>query len=177
MEDRIIYILTRTSNRPNLFKICSDSIKKQTYKNIRHIVSVDNVNDLKYVSEVKPYKTVFIDREKIIKNDSSVNPNTGKYSPHNLYFNEMHKFIIEDDAWVMYLDDDDVLKHEYVIENIVNEIDDTNELYYWRMKQPNGNIIPIKEKKFDRPEIGNIGSCCFLIKKKLIGNVEWDGWK
>ena len=39
-----INILTRTGNREKYFKTLEDSIKNQTYKNIRHIKSNDNTN-------------------------------------------------------------------------------------------------------------------------------------
>ena len=46
----IINILTRTGTRPEHFKILEDSIKSQTCKNIRHIVSCDNPNCKTYLN-------------------------------------------------------------------------------------------------------------------------------
>ena len=46
----------------------------------------------------------------LIKNDNNVDPKTGPYSPHNLYFNVIHEHIT--DGWVIYLDDD--VKDEYI---------------------------------------------------------------
>jgi hypothetical protein len=53
------------------------------------------------------------ERDKIIEEDKSINPNTGKYSPHNLYFNEMYGKITE--GWIIFLDDDDNLIGENCI--------------------------------------------------------------
>ncbi len=47
-----INILTRTSNRPHGMRHCYDSVKQQTYKNIRHIVAYDTPSDLDYLQKL-----------------------------------------------------------------------------------------------------------------------------
>jgi hypothetical protein len=47
----LINILIRTNFRPTAFARCIKSVKDQTYKNIRIIVSYDNHNALKYIPE------------------------------------------------------------------------------------------------------------------------------
>ena len=53
-------ILTRTSNRPNGFKRCYNSIKNQTYKKINHIVSCDNEKDLNYLNNYDDIEVIKI---------------------------------------------------------------------------------------------------------------------
>ena len=66
MKNPLINILTRTSNRPIGFKNCELSIKNQTYKNIKHIVSYDNDNDLTYLKETE--NKIKVDMNQLIKN-------------------------------------------------------------------------------------------------------------
>lgn len=175
MNEPLINILTRTSNRPNAFKRCYDSIHNQTYKNIRHLVSYDDVKDLNYLNNYKNIDLCKINKLKLIYLDESKNPNTGKYSPHNLYFNEMHKFIKE--GWVMYLDDDDYLANETVLEEIVSSINPNTDFILWQMKFVNGNLIPSNDTINDKPKLGNIGSPCVMFKYNLLNNTIWDGYK
>lgn len=114
MKKPLINILTRTSNRPIGFDINVKSVKEQTYDNINHIIGYDNDEDLNYINKYDGLIKVKVDRESLISADTSPNPMTGKYSPHNLYFNEMMKIVT--DGWIIYYDDDDKLAHPMVIE-------------------------------------------------------------
>ena len=169
-----INILTRTSNRPNGFKICHQSIINQNYDNVLHIVSYDNNVDFEnYLNEYSDIKTVKVDREKLIQEDNCVNPNTGKYSPHNLYCNSLLDAV--DDGYIMFLDDDDMLLDETVLDTINEAIVDEDTMLIWQMRYPNGRVLPAGA--FDRPRIGNIGSPCFLVHSKYAKKFKWDSWK
>lgn len=172
-----INILTRTSNRPNGFKICGDSIKKQTYNNINHIVCYDNDSDLSYLNEFEINKFK-IDREKIIKKDTSVNPNNPSFwfSPHNLYCNELMDNV--EDGWIMFLDDDDMLINNKVVEKIVSEIKNEDSILIWQMRYPNGTKLPTADSfKSKRIVLGGIGSPCFLFHSKWKDEARWDAYK
>jgi glycosyltransferase involved in cell wall biosynthesis len=177
MREPLINIITRTSNRPKGFKINVDNIRNQTYKNINHIIITDDVNSEKYIRETGFDNYIKVDREKIIKNDKSVNPNTGRYSPHNLYFNEVLGYL--EDGWVIYLDDDDRFTSKDVVENIVNEINKVDEdtLIYWRMVYSNGRHLPLDMSKNKKPILGGIGGSCFTFNVKYKHLALWDGWK
>ena len=45
----LVTIVTRTNNRPNGFKRLVNSIKKQSYPNIRHFVILDDNDSIDYV--------------------------------------------------------------------------------------------------------------------------------
>jgi len=177
MNEPIINILTRTSNRPNGFKINVENIKNQTYKNINHIVCTDDKDSINYIKENGIEDFIFIDRVEIIKNDKSPNPHTGVYSPHNLYFNEMIKLVNE--GWVIYLDDDDRFTSLDTVEKIVNIINECNEdfLIYWRMIYSNGVVLPVDMSNGRYPFIGGIGGSCFTFNSKYRNLSIWDGWK
>lgn len=174
MHKPLINILTRTSNRPNAFELNRNTILSQTYDNINQIVCVDDDASENYV---KNYGVTYIkvDRENLIKSDTSTNPNTGKYSPHNLYFNPLMAEV--KDGWIMILDDDDRLSNVNVISKIVDKIEDEDTMVIWQMKFPNRQAIPSTDTINLPPRLGNIGSPCFLFHSKHLGDIKWDGWK
>jgi len=177
MQKPLINILTRTSNRPNGFDMCVNSIKKQTYENINHIVSYDDDLDLNYINNYNVSK-IKINREEIIKNDKSVNPNNPSFwfSPHNLYCNSLLDEV--KDGYIMFLDDDDMLLHENVIEVIVNNIVDEDTILIWKMQYPNGRCLPDNNSfKTKSIRLNGIGSPCFLFHSKYKDESTWDAYK
>tara|TARA_R110000851_G_scaffold158676_4_gene301749 strand:+ start:1174 stop:1830 length:657 start_codon:yes stop_codon:yes gene_type:complete len=175
--DKKINILTRTSNRPKGFEICANSVKNQTYKNINHLVCYDNDGDLSYINDFDVNK-IKIDRELIIKNDTSVNPNNPSFwvSPHNLYCNELMDKV--DDGWLMFLDDDDMLLNNTVIEEIVSNIVDEGTMLLWQMRYPTGRLLPNEDSfKSETIRLGGIGSPCFLFHSKWKDKSRWDAYK
>ena len=85
MKEPLINILTRTSNRPNYFARCQQSIREQDYKNVRHIVSIDNDESKSYVrgvdTIVRVHPMQYNDTIKIL-------PRT-RFAPYNLYLNDL----------------------------------------------------------------------------------------
>jgi hypothetical protein len=175
MHKPLINILTRTSNRPNFFNRNVDSVNSQTYKNIRHIVSYDNDDDLEYINKHDNLTLVKIDKNKLIQEDDSPNPNTGKYSPHNLYFNEMLKIVEE--GWVIFLDDDNIFSNDNSLEEISKYMLDDDNLIIWQINFVNNLILPPAEYLFTPPKLGSIDSACFSFNIKQLGNIKWDSWK
>lgn len=172
-----INVLTRTSNRPNGFNICANSVKNQTYENINHIVSYDDDKDLSYINDFDVTK-IKIDRELTIKNDTSVNPNNPSFwfSPHNLYCNELLDNV--EDGWIMFLDDDDMLLDDSVIEEIVSNIKDEDTMLLWQMRYPDGRLLPNDGSfKSETIHLGGIGSPCFLFHSKWKDKSRWDAYK
>lgn len=175
MDKPLVNILTRTSNRPNAFELNNITISSQTYKNIRHIVCVDDLATEEYVKTYDNVDYIVIDREQIIKDDTSVNPNTGKYAPHNLYFNKLMAEVTE--GWVMILDDDDYLANGKVIESIMEKIIDEDTMAIFQMRFPNNIGIPRNGTLNQKPRLGNIGSPCIMFHSKHLEGITWDGWK
>jgi len=177
MEQPLINILTRTSNRPNGFRKNRESILGQTYKNINHIVCTDDKDSINYIKENGITDYLLVNREELIQNDKSIDPKTGRYSPHNLYFNEMIKKV--ESGWVIYLDDDDRFVDNTSVEQIVNLINKSDEdtIIYWRMVYGNGHFLPLDMSNNQKPKIGGIGSPCFTFNIKYGKDILWDGWK
>ena len=175
--DTIFNILTRTSNRPNGFDKCYNSIINQTYKNINHIVSYDNDKDLDYLNKYDLTK-VKVDREFLIKTDTSKvqkSPNFW-FSPHNLYLNVLLEHV--SDGWIIFLDDDDMLLSDTVIEEINNSLVDEDTMLIWQMRYPNGMILPNNsDYKLKKIRLGGIGGSCFTFHSKWKDVAKWDAYK
>ena len=175
MNNPLINILTRTSNRPNAFYLNKSTVRSQSYKNIRHIVSVDDEFTEAYVKTYSDVDYITINKNSIINDDNSINPNTGKYSPHNLYFNPLMCEVKE--GWIMILDDDDRFSNGNSLETIVNSIKDEDTMVIWQMRFPNGMALPPTNLINEPPKLGTIGSPCILFHSKYLGDTKWDGWK
>jgi len=183
----LINVLTRTSNRPVFFSECRRSITGQTYKNIRHIVSYDNEGDLDYLNDYEDITKIKLDREKI-RDAWDVDPRKPTEVPeqghpisvHNLYCNELLDVV--EDGWIIFLDDDDKFIDEFVLEKIVNQIEELPKdicedmMLFWKMTTPHG----IKGNmcfQAQRPVLCDIGSPCFTFHSKTKDVSWWDEWK
>lgn len=101
-----VYILIRTSGRPEYFKKMMETIKKQTYKNIVTIVHSDDPRDQYVCGD-------------IIINGTAYGPGYGN-ATYNLYNNRLLRAIPrENPGWYHFIDDDDEYFDENVIENLV----------------------------------------------------------
>jgi len=99
-----VYILIRTSGRPAFFFNTMESVRVQTYKNIITIVHSDEPDDT-YV-----YGDIVIHGDKITE---------GGNAPYNEYCNTLLQNIPDGEGWYFFLDDDDVLHNENVIDRLV----------------------------------------------------------
>ena len=109
----LINILTRTSNRPFYFAECRNSIVNQSYKNIRHIVSVDDDSSFSYVKENGLLNHDILQLRRPLRMSTS-------HMPYNLYMNNLINEVKE--GWIMFLDDDDILFDTNSISILVNNL-------------------------------------------------------
>jgi hypothetical protein len=101
-----VYILIRTSRRPEYFRRMMETVKSQTYKNIVTIVHSDDPRDN------------YIEGDVIIKG-TAYGPEYGN-GPYNLYNNRLLKAIPGGSGWYHFIDDDDEYAAPDVIEKFVN---------------------------------------------------------
>lgn len=173
-----INIITRTSGRPNTFDRCYRSIKNQTYKNINHIVLYDDYRSKEYLDQYEDIDAVLVDRDYLINTQTNrrlENLMIFKWAPHNLYNNIGLERLKE--GFYMFLDDDDYLRNNFVIQQLVNELEDRDTLYVFQMDF-NGVKVP-SDDMIDRRkiELFNIGSPCYLIPVKYKDSAFWDAFK
>ena len=111
----MINILTRTGTRQQCFRNLQSSIREQTHRRIRHILSVD----------VRPVQQCFQCKDcELIE----VQKRTSGRCPYNAYLNELASRV--DDGWVIILDDDARLIAPTFLENLSRECtrSDPNEI-------------------------------------------------
>lgn len=96
----LLYILIRTSNRPQYFRMCINSILLQeniSFQNIRIIVSYDNNSTLEYLKKYIQYYTRILH----ITIVNCCNITSASTCPYNLYFNILFKYI-QYAGWILF---------------------------------------------------------------------------
>lgn len=102
--DNLITILIRTSYRPAQFARCMESIRNQTYPNIRVIVGYDNSDALKYTERQSFVYSKYTEPDKSLP------------FFYDCYCNEL-KLLVHC-GWFFFLDDDDVLSSPTVLQEL-----------------------------------------------------------
>jgi hypothetical protein len=193
IKDRIlINILTRTSNRPNYFKKNRESIKKQTYKHIRHIIHADSIKDIPYIKETGVNESDIICSGKMLPTREMMEYKTDKglmylaHRPSNLYLNKLTKEV--DEGWIMFLDDDDIVLSKTSILKLAVFLKacGKNDFVFFKARFVNMSRMLFKRYTLPKkkiaykilegkpPNLGEIGGICFTYhcdKKHLI---KWD---
>jgi glycosyltransferase involved in cell wall biosynthesis len=171
----LVTIITRTNNRPKGFKRVRESIKGQTYPNIKHLVIYDDKRSFKYLKKHRgeDCQTVYIDPERALNEPITDNPNTGKYFPYNLYFNYAHELI--EGGFIYYLDDDDELAAPDTIEQLVRV--STNKNVTIGRMDFGGRLVPNDYNFGNDVRLFDIGGSCIFFHSDLIEFATWDCWK
>ena len=158
-EDKI-NILIRTSNRPQAFNTCIESILKQKYENYHVYVCFDKEESLDYLQhyEKNPHITYFP-----VHIDS-----TQKYK-FNLYCNLLMDKVEE--GYIMFLDDDDVMLHEKVFTLINNELGQ-HRILIWKFLRPDKLIYP--QNIQNDIVLGEIDTACVCFYYELKEHAKWD---
>lgn len=168
----LINILTRTSGRPIGFKRNVESVRSQTYKNIRHIVCTDDKDSVSYIEEMGVTDYILIDKEEVINSDTEL-PRNSRKMIHNLYLNILNEKVT--DGWIIYLDDDDRFFENNSLQKVVDQINTVDEdtLVAWRMKYSSGRTLPLSYGDM-RPS--KIGGSCIGFHSKYSKDAIWDSW-
>ena len=152
--DIIFNILIRTSERPDYFKKCMESIKKQTFSGKVNIhVCYDTLDTYKYAKTYKDINLIF--KEKY-----------DKYYSFNLYCNLLLKEV--EKGWIIFLDDDDMFLNENALSIISSRIEDEDDLIIWDFLRPDKIISP--KNKF---KLGEVDTTCFCFHNKNKEKSEW----
>ncbi len=160
----LINILTRTSGRENFFGECRDSVMRQNYDNIRHIVGTDDKESLKYLKDINDEDK--LEYKRLQKTEKMT-------FPYNVYLNKLTEKVHQ--GWIMVLDDDDKLVGKHAIDKLILRIKSEDEMLIWKTWFPD-KIIPNRTfgKKITRGDVTGIG---FMYHSKHKNKVKWQGVK
>jgi hypothetical protein len=156
-HERLINILIRTNNRPELFKKCIDSILEQQYTNYRVYVCVQTDSDNEYANSISSNKITIIKGRKT----------SNKPYFFNDFSNQLLQYVT--DGWVMFLDDDDKLSHSNAL-LAVNDVIDEDNIVFWKYRRPDALILPDISGKLIR---ASITSCGYCFHNKYIQDNKW----
>lgn len=176
MKNPLINILVRTSNRPNYFNNCYQSIREQSYQNIRLIVSFDDEPTRKYL---ETYEIDSIVKCQQTTNWSEISSEVflpgyvEKPFPPNEYFNPMMKQV--EPGYIIYLDDDDKFNSSDSILRIVEKIENNRQMLFWRVQFP-GYVVPDNDHFGNPPVCCQQTSCGFAFPTDYVKYAGWDGY-
>ena len=154
-KEEFINILIRTSNRPNDFKKCINSVLKQNYKNYNVIVCYDKIESEKYLN--MPNIEKFFVSEKSLE----------KYK-FNLYCNKL--LDKTEKGWIIFLDDDKIFTNKNTLKIINNEIIVHNDIIIWDFLRPDTIVRPSNLNKI---QLGQIDTSSFCFNTKYKKKSRW----
>jgi glycosyltransferase involved in cell wall biosynthesis len=162
--DNLLNILIRTNDRPNYFNRLLKTIHGQTYKNYRLIISADSSSTESYV-KASGYNPVPV--KKLYRSKQFT-------FPWNLYLNTLISKVKA--GWIMFIDDDDMFAHMYVLEMISKSLPDENNMLIWKMCFPDGRTVPgsdfWRKTPFTRTQIS---MQCFAFHSRWKDKLQFDG--
>lgn len=144
----MINILVRTSNRPNEFIKCINSILEQTYTQFKIICCYDDIRSKEYISK--------INNKRLISYYIDLKDNCFHYK-YNLYCNLLLDKVVR--GWIMFLDDDDMLSDKNALKTIMNYTNNINNFIFWKVLIKDKLIYPKNLNNITMGEIANSGFC------------------
>jgi glycosyltransferase involved in cell wall biosynthesis len=153
--------LIRTSNRPVQFARCLESIRNQTYQNVRIVVGFDYLRALEYIPKGIERQMVYAD----------------KTLPcyYDCYCNQL-KLNTEID-WFFFLDDDDILASPTVLQELSEHLTGPQEAIICQFLR---NGVPKPADNYIRKRViweGKIGLPCLVLHSKYKDLSGLDGQK
>lgn len=158
-NDPIIYILTRTCDRPELFRSCVSSILSQQYPCLRHIVSYDNQTTYEYLQQYTHiYEMIDLTSQKC-----KIHPNE--------YIDYFYDRIMKrDPGWILVMDDDDMFMCDQALHYLKQFLINPKALITWMLYRSDKFIYPINKQS---PIVGEIGTCCYIYHTSMIQRHSW----
>ena len=153
-------ILIRTSNRPEYFEKCIQSILEQKYENYHVYICYDDMKSLNYLQKYENHPKITYFYVNIVSNE--------KYK-FNLYCNLLLDRV--NDGYIMFLDDDDTYLGNRVFEIINHELRN-HLLICWKFLRPDKVIYP-KNIQNDIC-LGDIDTSCVCFHVSLKKLSKWN---
>lgn len=150
MELPLINILIRTSYRPAQFAQCMESIKAQTYRNIRIVIAYDDESALRYIP-------------------AGINKMRVRQIGHIPYYYDLYcnnlKLAVNE-GWFFFFDDDDVLTSSTVLQELSEHLTGPHEAIICQFLRRG---VPKPADNYIRKRVireGKIGLPCLILHSK-----------
>lgn len=156
----LINVLIRTSNRPDLFARCLESIRAQSHKEIRVVVAYDNPEALNYLPD----------------DVTRIQVTPAREFPYfwNLYCNELKAQVTA--GWFFFLDDDDLLIDDRALERISAWLVNPSRgviCQFQRWGKPKPDSVMMATRRIIR---GRIGMPCIFLHAMQKDVAAFDGY-
>lgn len=157
---KTINIITRTSNRPNYFNDCYQSIYTQDDQTeIEHWITSDDDDTFEYLKNYKNIKIIQLIRPRR-KNSNQ--------QPYNKYINEVIN-IINNDGWILILDDDDIFDKNNsisILKSYMKSVNyDPDHVFIWKTRK-NEEIIGFDQNTPNNIDLNLVTNNCFCFNIK-----------
>tara|TARA_Y100000389_G_scaffold174434_2_gene184379 strand:- start:225 stop:1016 length:792 start_codon:yes stop_codon:yes gene_type:complete len=153
-------ILMRCTYRPGTFEHAIKSILLQEYNNYHIYICYDDPDCLQYLKKYLNHPNITI----------TTSPNVPRNSKffYNLYCNYLLEFVT--DGWFLFLDDDDMLMSPKTLLTISKNINNDNDIIFWKVKIGNYIVYP---KNFSKLTLGAVSGIGFCINYKYKSYGKW----
>ena len=154
-DENKLNVLIRTSQRPDLFRECIESVLSQKYTNYHIYICYDYAECYEYIKEyINDQITAFFVETK----------SEEKYK-FNLYNNQLLDMV--EDGFIIFMDDDDVYTHNMCFKIINENIADFDTILMWKFMRPDKLVYP---KHINNIRLGEIDTTmiCFHNNHKTL---------
>jgi len=166
----LINVLTRTSDRPDFFNRCRQSVLDQLYPRVNHLICADTDSSAAYLESIPHLRVKRTPRDHARKR--MLDGYLCYHAPYNLYINELMTRV--QPGWVMLLDDDDEFMHPECLNILESNLGSEDELVLWRVQFPQGVLIP-EDEYFGKPPVcTHISSIGFAVHTKYREHLVYD---
>jgi len=174
-NNKTVYVLTRTCDRPKEFKRCRQSVIDQynSDMNIIHCVGYDKIESLQYINDTLKDECEGI---KIRTELIDLRPAKSSGLDPNQYIDYFYKHININElpqGYVIVLDDDDMFTSTHTLEYALNSIKnytEGNEVPIWMLYRPDKFIYPQNKKSI---KLGDIATCMYMYHTSKIAYGKW----
>lgn len=157
----MIYVITRTNNRPNKFRLCAETVQEQTV-DCTHVMLCEN----EIAGYVHPYH--FVPMEKTTQAHVMVK---GDFKHYNQYLDWALQNIGSDGDYFAFLDDDNFYLRPDALELAIKE-GANSDLIMWRVNVSNNIVVP-RDMASGKVAFGDIDMNGFLVRKGSFKNATF----
>jgi len=160
-----LHIVTRTSGRPNFFKVAYESIHAQAIPNMVHVVITDDIQNSEYVKNYRGIRLITLNRDFYWDKEG----HSG--TPYNEYLNVALNMMRPQD-YICMMDDDDF----YIDNHSLKEQWDArgeHDVVIWQTRAAGGTVPYPQYMQKKQVVRANIAMPGFMVKRETVGKIQF----